>query len=126
MKEIKTNNAPKAIGPYSQGIVAGDFVFVSGQIAINPETGIFDQDLSIEDQTKQVLNNIGFILKEENLTFSDVVKTEIFITDIKNFKIVNDIYGEYFLNKPMPSRQTVEVSALPLNSKIEISCIAKK
>lgn len=124
MRQIETTKAPQAVGPYSQGIIANDFIFVSGQIAINPETNEFNPNLPIDEQTKQVLANLKEILNKAGLNLKDVVKTEIFLKNISDFKIVNEIYAEYFNIDPKPARQTVEVSNLPLGALIEISCIA--
>ena len=122
-KVISTDNAPKAIGPYSQGIVANGFLFISGQIAINPKTGNLVSD-SFNDQVKQVLENIKEILKASNLSLDDVVKTTVFISDIKNFGIFNEIYAEYF-GESKPARSLVEVSNLPKGALVEIEVIAK-
>ena len=125
-KEIKTNKAPQAIGPYSQAIEAGGLIFVSGQIPIDYKTNTFVENADITQQTKIVLNNIKAILKKAGLELNNIVKTEIFLNDINDFKAVNKVYGKFFNENPQPARQTVEVSNLPLNSKIEIACIAKK
>ncbi len=122
-KVISTDNAPKAIGPYSQGIVANGFLFISGQIAINPKTGNLVSD-SFNDQVKQVLENIKEILKASALSLDDVVKTTVFISDIKNFGIFNEIYAEYF-GESKPARSLVEVSNLPKGALVEIEVIAK-
>jgi len=123
-KEVLTNNAPQPIGPYSQAIKAGDFLFVSGQIAINPKTGEFEEK-DIASQTKTVLENVKNILIEANFTFKDVVKTTIYLKRIEDFSIVNEIYKEY-TEKPYPARATVEVSNLPKGALIEIDVIAYK
>jgi len=123
-KEVLTNNAPQPIGPYSQAIKAGDFLFVSGQIAINPKTGEFEER-DIASQTKTVLENVKNILIEANFTFKDVVKTTIYLKRIEDFSIVNEIYKEY-TEKPYPARATVEVSNLPKGALIEIDVIAYK
>ena len=123
-KEIKTNNAPKPIGPYSQAIETENLLFVSGQIAQDSKTGKIDND-SIEIETKKVMENIGAILKKANLDYKDIVKSSIFISDIKQFNAINSIYGEYF-SPPYPARETIEVSCLPKNVNIEISVVAKK
>lgn len=120
-KEIHTNNAPAAIGPYSQAIQAGDFVFVSGQIAINPETGEVVE--GIEKQTEQVLKNLQAILKEAGTDFSKVAKFTIYVADMNHFGTVNEIYGG-FLEKPYPARATVEVSRLPKDVLVEMDVIA--
>ena len=126
MIEIKTDKAPQAVGPYSQAIESNGFIFVSGQVAIDYKTGLFEENNDIEKQSEMVLNNIKNILEKCKLNLDDVVKVEIFLSNIKDFKMINEIYGKYFVNNPKPARQTVEVSKLPLNAKIEISCIAKK
>lgn len=119
-KEIFTDKAPAAIGPYSQAIQAGDFIYVSGQIGINPETG--DVAEGIEAQTKQVMENLQAILKKANTSFSDVVKFTIYIRSMDNFSTVNDIYGGY-LEKPYPARATVEVSRLPKDVLVEMDAV---
>ena len=124
MKRVVTDKAPKAIGPYSQAIVYNGTVFVSGQIAINPETNQFNSDNDIDIQTQIIMRNIGSILSEAGCSYKDIIKTEIFVNDIGKFEIVNKIYGEYFQEEHKPARQTIEVSNLPKNAKIEISCIA--
>lgn len=125
MKEIiNTNYAPAPIGPYNQAVKAGNTLYISGQISLSPETG----DLilsSIADQTKQVLENLHAILKEAGYSFADVIKTSIFLTDMANFGIVNEIYGEYFTENA-PARETVAVSGLPKGVDVEISCVAWK
>lgn len=124
MKEITTNKAPKAVGPYSQAINAGSFVFCSGQIGLDPQSGNLVE--GIENQTKQVLENLSAVLAAEGLSLKDVVKSDIFITSIIDFTVVNEIYGRYFSSDPKPARTTVEVSNLPKGALIEISCIACK
>ena len=124
MKEITTNKAPKAVGPYSQAIIAGSFVFCSGQIGLDPQSGNLVE--GIENQTKQVLENLSAVLTVENLSLKDVVKSDIFITSIVDFTVVNEIYSQYFSSDPKPARTTVEVSNLPKGALIEISCIACK
>ncbi|SFD65707.1 endoribonuclease L-PSP [Lentibacillus persicus] len=119
-KEIFTDNAPEAIGPYSQAIEAGDFIYVSGQIGINPETGEVAD--GIEAQTKQVMNNLQAILSEAGTDFSQVVKFTIYIESMDNFATVNELYGSY-LSKPYPARATVEVSKLPKNVLIEMDAV---
>jgi len=112
------------VGPYSQGIVAGDFVFVSGQIPIQKSGELVLND--IEKATDIVLDNIEAILKEENLSLQDVIKSEVYLKDLGNFDKFNKIYEKRFTSGITPSRVTVEVSKLPKNSDIEISCIAYK
>lgn len=120
VKEIHTDQAPAAIGPYSQAIQAGDFIYVSGQIPVNPETGNVAE--GIEEQTHQVLKNIQAILTEAKADFSQVVKFTIYLASIDDFAIVNDIYGSY-LQKPFPARATVEVSRLPKDVLVEMDVI---
>ncbi|UXP33091.1 RidA family protein [Reichenbachiella agarivorans] len=119
---IYTKHAPEPIGPYSQAILAGNTLYVSGQIPINPETTQLIKS-SIEEETHQVMKNIAAILKEAGADFSNVVKCGIFVKDMGDFAKVNEVYGQYFLDNP-PARETVEVSALPKNVNVEISCIA--
>lgn len=114
--------APKAIGPYSQAVVSGDFVFLSGQIPVNPETGQIVGP-EIEEQANQVLKNIRNVLVHLKLDFQNVVKTTIFLTDMANFKTVNLIY-EKWLGTFKPARSTIQVAALPLGSAVEIEMVA--
>ncbi|WOK91857.1 hypothetical protein Cni_G00548 [Canna indica] len=119
---VQTEKAPAALGPYSQAIKANNFVFVSGVLGLVPETGKFVSD-NIEEQTEQVLKNMGEILKASGATYSSVVKTTIMLADLQDFKKVNEIYAKYF-SSPAPARSTYQVAALPLNARIEIECIA--
>jgi 2-iminobutanoate/2-iminopropanoate deaminase len=121
---ISTEKAPKPIGPYSQGIMAGNTLYISGQIAINPESLVMDT-ATIESEIRQVLENLGAVLKEAGMTYDHVVKTTIYTTDLRNFKTINAIYGEYFKSK-QPARETVQVVALPGKAHFEISAIAVK
>ena len=121
---INTNNAPAPIGPYSQAIATGNFLFVSGQIPSNPATGEIIST-GITDEAKQVMENIKAILTEVGLDFSNIVKTSIFLTDMQNFGQVNEVYGTYFTSQ-FPARETVQVAALPKNVNVEISVIAVK
>ena len=123
IKPIQTAHAPKAIGPYSQAIIAENFMFISGQIPINPQTGKIEES-SIEGQTRQVLHNIEAILKEAGLTFDHVVKSEIYVKDLDHFSVINLIYGAKFPGDHKPARQLMQVARLPMDSLIEISCIA--
>ena len=123
-KIINTNNAPAPIGPYSQAIVAGNLLFVSGQIPINPATGELVKD-DIKTETKQVMENIKAILTEAGADFSNIVKTSIFLTDMQNFAHVNEVYGNYFTDQ-FPARETVQVSGLPKGVNVEISVTAIK
>jgi 2-iminobutanoate/2-iminopropanoate deaminase len=121
---INTTNAPAPIGPYSQAIAAGGFVFVSGQIPANPSTGeVISGDIKAE--TKQVMENIKSVLTEAKLDFGNVVKTSIFLTDMQSFAHVNEVYGTYFTDQ-FPARETIQVAALPKNVNVEISVIAIK
>jgi 2-iminobutanoate/2-iminopropanoate deaminase len=121
---INTTNAPAPIGPYSQAIISGNFVFVSGQVAINPGTGELVLD-DIETETKQVMENIKSILIEAGIDFSNIVKTSIFLKDMQSFSQVNEVYGTYFKDH-FPARETVQVAGLPKNVNVEISVIAFK
>ena len=123
-KIISTNNAPAAIGPYSQAVLSGDTLYCSGQIAINPKNGELITN-NIEEETTQVMNNISAILIEANMTFSDVVKCTIFMRDMQQYGTINKIYSLFFNESP-PAREAVEVSMLPKNVNVEISIIAKK
>lgn len=121
IKEIHTNQAPAAIGPYSQAIQAGDFLYVSGQIGVDPATSeVVD---GIEEQTHQVLKNLQAILTEANANFSKVVKFTIYLASMDDFALVNEIYGSY-LEKPYPARATVEVSRLPKDVLVEMDVVA--
>lgn len=123
-KVIFTNNAPKAIGPYSQAILAGNMLFISGQIPFVPETMELVSD-DVSEQTHQVMKNLLAILEEAGFTLEDVVKTTIFIKDMNDFATVNDVYAKYFTNHK-PARACVEVSRLPKDVKVEIELIAVK
>ena len=121
---IKTSNAPDPVGPYNQAIKAGNFIFCSGQIALNPETNNVDCLGNIEEETKQVLKNLREVLNAGGATIEDVIKTTIFLTDLKNFQIVNKVYSDFFGGKDSPARACVEVSSLPKGVMIEIDCVA--
>jgi 2-iminobutanoate/2-iminopropanoate deaminase len=121
-KIIKTSNAPAPIGPYNQAISVNNFLYVSGQIAINPETGNLIQDNLVEETT-MVMKNLGAILSEAGINFKNVVKTTIFLKDMSFFKTVNEVYGSYFEGE-YPARETVAVAGLPLGVNVEISVIA--
>lgn len=123
MKKIETDKAPKAIGPYSQAVAAGDFLFVSGQIPIDPKTGQV-VEATIQAQTKQVLDNLEAILKAAGLSWQHVVKCEVFMKDLQDFKEMNALYAERFPHEIKPARQAFQVAKLPLDVMIEISCIA--
>lgn len=121
---ITTPEAPSPIGPYNQAVFAGDFLFISGQVCINQVTGEL-QNRDIQDETHQVMRNLKNILEKAGLSFRHVVKTTIFITDMKQFSEINEIYGKYF-DGEFPARETVQVSALPRFVNIEISMIAAR
>jgi len=123
-KIIETLNAPAPIGPYNQAVLAGNTLYVSGQIPLNPATGEMVQT-SIEDETKQVMKNLGAVLKAADMDYADVVKCSIFILDMAQFAAINAVYGSYF-EKDAPARETVQVAALPKGARVEISCIAVK
>jgi 2-iminobutanoate/2-iminopropanoate deaminase len=123
-KIIFSPNAPTPIGPYSQAVKSGNILFVSGQIAIDQSTGKLIND-SIEAETKQVMTNLGEVLKAGDMEFSNVVKCTIFLKDMNDFPKVNGVYGNFFNDQP-PARETVEVSRLPKDVNVEISCIAIK
>jgi 2-iminobutanoate/2-iminopropanoate deaminase len=119
---IATDRAPQAIGPYSQGVKAGGFVFFSGQIPLDPSTGGI-RGTEIAEQAEQVMENIGGMLSATGLGFPDVVKTTIFLSDLANFAVVNEIYGRRFPVDP-PARSTVEVKGLPRGALVEIEVVA--
>lgn len=121
-QEISSKNAPVAIGPYSQAIKVGNFIFCSGQIAINPKTGSLEGE-SIEEQTRQVFENLKQVLREAGGSLDSVVKTTVYLANMNDFPTMNEIYAKYF-KKPYPARATVEVVKLPKNALIEIDCIA--
>lgn len=121
-KIIYTDDAPEPIGPYSQAVFVNGMLFVSGQIPIDSFSGALINS-GIEDETVQVMENIKAILEEAEMEFSNVVKCSIFLSNMLDFPKVNEVYGKYFKTNP-PARETVEVSVLPKNANIEISCIA--
>ena len=120
---INTNNAPEAIGPYSQGVIVGDFVYTSGQIPLNPVTGELVTDIKLA--TKQSMENIKAILEEAGTSLKNVVKTSIFLKDLNDFEAVNEVYGTYFIENK-PARSCVQVAKLPKDAVIEIEAIAVK
>ena len=121
-KIISTAEAPAAIGPYSQAVRSGSFVFCAGQIPLDPKSGqIVSEDIS--EQTKRVLDNVTAILKAEGLTIANVVKTTVFLADFNDFQKMNEVYATYFTANP-PARSTVGVSTLPKNARVEIEAIA--
>lgn len=121
-KIIKTSKAPAPIGPYNQAVQAGGFVFVSGQIALNPDSGELEME-DIETETHRVMHNLQAVLQEAGVDFQNVVKTTIFLSDMSLFAKVNEIYGSYFTSD-FPARETVAVKTLPKNVNVEISVIA--
>jgi len=120
-KIILSSDAPAPIGPYSQAVEVNGTLYVSGQIALSA----FESGASIEEETDQVMKNLGYILKEAGYSFEQVVKCSIFIRDMNHFGQINGVYGQYFTANP-PARETVEVARLPKNVRVEISCIAYK
>ncbi len=122
-KIIVTKGAPEPIGPYSQAVLHGNTLYASGQIAIDPETGnLVKKD--IESETRRVMKNMEAVLKEAEMDFSNVVKCTIFLKDLEDFKKINKVYGSFFDPVTAPARETVEVSRLPKDVRVEISCIA--
>ena len=124
LKKIDTKNAPAAIGPYSQAIVCGNMLFTSGQIPINPATGEVEGK-TIEEQTEQVMHNIGALLEASGLTFANVVKTTCFLADLNDFAAFNAVYAKYFPNEA-PARSCFAVAGLPKGAKLEVETICVK
>ena len=124
MKVIATNKAPAAVGPYSQAVDCGDTVYLSGQIPLVPETGLIAEgDITV--QAHRMFRNIASVLEKAGLGFENVVKTTVFLQDIKDFAALNAVYGEYFA-EPYPARSCVEVGALPKGALCECECIARR
>jgi len=121
-RAVKTPLAPAAIGPYNQGILAGNTLYCSGQLGIDPETGSMASG-GAEGETERVLKNLGAVLKAAQMDYRNVVRCTVFLADINDYGIVNDVYARYFSERP-PAREAVEVSALPRGARVEISCIA--
>jgi 2-iminobutanoate/2-iminopropanoate deaminase len=121
-KVINTSNAPAPIGPYNQGILAGNTLYISGQVCIDPGTGNL-KNRDLQEETHQVMHNLKAILQEAGMSFNNVIKTTIFLTDMNRFSEVNEIYGKYF-EGDFPARETVQVSALPKFVNVEISMVA--
>jgi 2-iminobutanoate/2-iminopropanoate deaminase len=119
---ISSDKAPKAIGPYSPAVRAGQLLFVSGQVALDPATGNMVEG-GIAEQTRRVLDNLGALLTAGGRSFADVVRTTIFLADMNDFAAVNEIYGQYF-KEPYPARATVQVARLPKDARVEIDLIA--
>ena len=122
---ITTNKAPQPIGPYSQAVLVENTLYTSGQIALHPETGELVTD-SIEKETTQVMNNLKAVLEAADMTFENVIKASIFISDMNSFAAINAVYGQYFKEATAPARETVEVANLPKFVNVEISVIASK
>ena len=123
MKAVKTDQAPTPIGPYSQAIISGKTLYMSGQIPIDPSTKKLKSG-TLEEETHLVMQNLGEVIKAAGSDFSHVVKCTIFLTDMDDFKEINSVYGSYFKD-PFPARETVEVNRLPGNARLEISAIAE-
>ncbi len=121
-KIVATEAAPQAIGPYSQAVRIGEFVFTSGQIPIDPETGVFVEG-GIAEQTEQILRNLAEVLRAAGTSLEGVVKTTVFLADMNDFAAMNEVYGRYFSNEP-PARSTVQAARLPRDARIEIDVIA--
>lgn len=124
-KIIFTEKAPAPIGPYNQAVLVGNTLYTSGQIAINPATNELVLD-NIEDETKLVMENLKAVLEAAEMTFENVVKVSIFISDMGNFANINAVYGSYFKEATAPARETVQVACLPKNVNVEISAVAIK
>ena len=123
IKKIKTNNAPQAIGAYSQGIAVDQFVFTSGQIGIDPKSGLLISG-NFKAEVVQTLNNVKSVIESGGSSIDNLVKLSVFVTDLSNFKLVNEVFADFFKGD-YPARSVVEVSALPLNANIEIEAIGK-
>lgn len=119
---ISTQKAPGAIGPYSQAVRAGDMLFTSGQLGLDPETGVLAE--GVRAQADQALKNLGAILHEAGLDYKDVIKTVVFIKNMADFKTVNEVYAQYFTAN-YPARSCVEVAALPMGGLVEVECVAR-
>ena len=122
-KEISTRMAPEAIGPYSQAVKAGDFLYISGQLPIDPNVGTIVEG-GIESQVNQVLQNLNAILKEADMSFENVIKTTVLLTDLGDFATVNQIYAQYFNGEVLPARAAFQVAALPKAAMVEIELVA--
>ena len=122
VKTVQTDKAPKAIGPYAQATKLGDFVYLSGQVPLNPETGKLAGD-SVEEQTHQVMKNIGAILGEIGLRYDHIMKTTVFLKDLNDFAAFNEIYASYF-DGQFPARSCIAVADIPAGAKVEVECLA--
>lgn len=125
MNEIRSGSAPAAVGPYSQAVEHAGWIFASGQIPLDPETGALVPG-DVEAQTRRVLANLRAVLETAGASLDDVVRTTIFLTDLAHFARVNAVYAEYFTGEPRPARATVQVAALPLGAAVEIDAIAAR
>ena len=123
-KAVISSKAPDPVGPYNQAVIANGWLYCSGQIAIDPQSGSMISNGTIEDETKQVLNNLTEVLREAGATAKNVIKSTIYLVDLKDFEKVNKIYAEFFREGISPARACVEVSALPKGAKVEIDCVA--
>ncbi len=119
---IRTHSAPAAIGPYSQAVLVKDTLYCSGQIAIDPETSHLVVE-SLEEETEQVLQNLGAVLRAASMSYEHVVHCTVYLQDINDYAVVNDVYARYFSEEP-PARETVQVAALPRGARVEIACVA--
>ena len=124
MKALHSDNAPKAVGPYSQAIEANGFVFASGQLPIDPATNAFVEG-GVKEQTRQSLTNAQSVLKAAGLDLSHVIKTTVFLSDMADFAAMNEVYAEFF-NEPYPPRSAIAVKTLPKNALVEVECIAAR
>ncbi|ERK03983.1 RidA family protein [Hoylesella pleuritidis] len=124
MKALHSDNAPKAVGPYSQAIEANGFVFASGQLPIDPATNAFVEG-GVKEQTRQSLTNAQSVLKAAGLDLSHVIKTTVFLSDMADFAAMNEVYAEFF-NEPYPARSAIAVKTLPKNALVEVECIAAR
>ena len=122
-KRINTEKAPAAIGPYSQGVAAGHFLFVSGQLPIDPKTGSIDAD-NVADQARQSLTNLSQILEAAGTSMNTVVKTTVFIQHMDDFAVMNEVYAQFFQGEVLPARSAVEVAKLPKGALVEIEAVA--
>lgn len=123
MQPINSDKAPEALGPYSHGVKVGNMFYSSGQIPLNLSGEIVSED--VKEQTKQVMDNVGYVLEAAGLQFENIVKTTIFISDMNNFPYINEVYGSYFSGK-LPARSCVEVSRLPKDVQVEIEVVASE
>lgn len=123
MEIVKTENAPAAIGPYSQAVKSGGFLFCSGQVALKPDGSFLEG--TVVEQTMQVMENLKAVLEAAGTSLGRVVKTTIYLVDIGDFAAVNEVYGKYFDGEVKPARATVQVAALPKDARVEIDCVAE-